>query len=305
LNLRRFFLIVASRVGESMRRLSILCRVLVTLAAGVAVAAHPLAPQVALAFDDDWDDDDDGDDWDDWDDEGEDEEYQPPVTSGGLYTKRTYPIAELERPLTLIGGMAEIRLGIDIDLSNEQAFENWRGVLEGRYGLLDHLELQFGADFKLVGEVPGRDAGITLGVENAIVYDLVNFRALVDMPLSPDFKFDLAFGFPFRYRYKDKVGIVALDKLMTIHTDGRKPDLTVGVGGIAQPVKEFAVIVRGEVIVSEFNFDESIAIPLTAAAQFSPANLFDIGLEFTFANVNLEGGRFASRFLLLYAQARF
>jgi hypothetical protein len=286
-----------------MRRLSI---VMLSLAVGVVLAAQPLVlPRAALAFDDD-DDDDGGDDFDDWDDDEGEEEYQPPVTSGGLFTKRTYPIAELERPLTVIGGMFELRLGIDIDLSNEQAFENWRGVLEGRYGIFDHLELQFGADFKLVGDVPGRDAGITLGVENAIAYDLVNFRFLVDMPLSPDFKFDLAFGFPFRYRYKDKVGLIALDKLMTIHTDGRKPDLTLGIGGIVQPVKPFAVILRGEVIVPEFNFDDSIAIPVTAAAQFTPVNLFDIGLEFSFRNVKPPAGSpFDARFLLLYAQARF
>ena len=43
---------------------------------------------------------------DDSGDEGADsaDKDQPPVTAGGLYTKQTFPISQIERPLTLIKG---------------------------------------------------------------------------------------------------------------------------------------------------------------------------------------------------------
>ena len=276
--------------------------VLVLLLASAAVAA-PEWVSSAYAQDDDDDDDDD--------------DPQPPVTSGGLFTKASFPVAELERPLTLIGGMFQIRAGLNVDISNENAFEAFRLDLLAAYGIRDWSEIQFGVDINAAKSSP--DVDLLLAYEASIAYDLVNFRIGVDLiigaaPLPDDTgmitgdksnAFDIFFGFPFRYKPKPQIGIIALDKLMTIHTSS-KPDLTVGLGLVFQAAPPVALILRADAIVTEFNFDKSIRIPATAAVQFSPNNKFDLGLEFTFFNLNTEDPLkpFDQRFLRLFGQLR-
>jgi hypothetical protein len=299
-------------------RFSLLLRLgLIAALVPVMVSAPALSP-VAHA----WDDDDDDDGYDD-DEDGPDED-QPPVTAGGLYTKQTYPITELERPLTLIKGMFEVRGGIDIDMSAKTAFEVWRTRVDARYGLQDNFELQAGFDALLAGTIAtGNRFALYGGIEAAIAYDLVNFRVLAVMPVDPEFQFDIVLGFPFRYKVKPNVAIIALDKLMTIHTHSvpkvddpedpdpdfdpdsteiAKPDLTVGVGIVMQLMPDLAVLLRGEITIPRFDTD-FIAIPVTAALQFSPKNNVDIGGEFTFGNIKAEN-TFDSRFLLLFARLR-
>jgi hypothetical protein len=274
---------------------------------GFATVLHAF-PSSAWAQDDDDDDDDDDDGGGGGgDDDDDDETPQPPVTSGGLYTKKTWPITELERPLTVIGGMFEARAGIDIDVSKDTAFEIWRAKLDARYGVKDFLELQGGLSAVLTGDIAaGSLFSMYGGFESSIMYDLVDFRFLVELPLDPEFKFDMTFGFPFRYKPKPNVAIIALDKIMTIHTDGAKPDLTIGVGLIFQVIKNFAVLGRGEVTIPQFNTDV-IIIPATVAFQFSPNNKFDLGGEFTLGNLKVSDPvkPWDQRSLLLYLQARF
>ena len=121
---------------------------------------------------------------------------------------------------------------------------------------------------------------------------------------NPEAAFDLAVGFPVRWRPSPKLAVIAVDKLMTIHTDGRKPDLTVGVGLVYQIIPKLAALVRGEVTLFEFDTEQDPQVPATAALQFSPARKLDLGLEFTFGNVANEAGPLDDRFLLLYAQTR-
>ncbi|WP_045118372.1 hypothetical protein [Haliangium ochraceum] len=292
--------------------------------------------------DDDWDDEeDDDDDWGEEEEEFEDEEenedgyVQPPVTAGGLYTKKTYPVAALSRPLTVIEGMVEVRGGIDIDVSDETAFEVFRFKADARYGIADHVELQAVFDLLLSGEpvytsypTPEFEAG--LGIEGGLYYDMVHFRAVgavvsrkpftivegdpddpdsedmlvVDPNAESETGFDLILGFPFRYRFKPEIAIIALDELMTIHFGGGKPDLNVGVGGVYQLIPQAAVIARAELYVPQFD-TRLLTVPLTAAAQFSPNNQFDLGLEFTLpVDVRDEDNRFSQRSVLIYAQAR-
>jgi hypothetical protein len=263
-------------------------------------------PTSAWAQDDDDDDDDDGGGGGGGGDDDDDDADQPPVTSGGLFTKSTYPVAELQRPLTVIGGMFEARGGIDIDVSKDTAFEIWRAKLDLRYGIKDFIEAQAGLSAVLAGDVTTSLFDIYAGLESSIAYDLVDFRFLVQMPLDPQAKFDMAFGFPFRYKPKPNVAIIALDKIMTIHTDGAKPDPTIGVGLIFQVVEKFAVLGRGEVTIPQFNSD-IIVIPATVAFQFSPSNKFDLGGEFTLGNLKVSDPvkPWDQRSLLLYLQGRF
>jgi hypothetical protein len=329
--------------------------VLVLLLTPALVAAPAfMAGGVAVAQDDEEDEDEDSDDEDDEDsgdeddedsdDEGEEEddfegedeeeeeeeegEPQPPVTAGGMFTKKSYPVAELERPLTVIQGMFEVRGGIDIDVSDETAFELFRLKLDGRYGLADHVELQAFIDFLISGDrslllppapVEGEDVGgvivpvgqFGVGLEGALYYDMVHFRSAAALTILPggvdgeedDFGFDLILGVPFRYRIKPQIAIIALDEIMTIHSD-RKPDLTVGVGGVFQVIPQAALTARAEVFVPEFN-TKFVTVPLTAAAQFSPNNQFDIGIEFTLpVDVRNEETRFSKRSALLFVQTR-
>lgn len=329
--------------------------VLVLLLTPALVAAPAfMAGSVAVAQDDeeedeDSDDEDSGDDEDEdsGDDEseeeddfeGEDEEEeeeeeegepQPAVTAGGMFTKKTYPVAELERPLTVNEGTFEVRGGIDIDVSDETAFELFRLKLDGRFGLADHVELQAVIDFLISGDralllppapVEGEDevGGVTLpvglfglGFEGALYYDMVHFRSIAALTLLPsgvdgeedDFGFDLILGVPFRYRIKPQIAIIALDEIMTIHLAGGKPDLTVGVGGVFQVIPQLALTARAEIFVPAFN-TKFVTVPLTAAAQFSPNNQFDIGIEFTLpVDVRNEETRFSKRSALLFVQTR-
>lgn len=333
--------------------------VLVLLVTPALVAAPALmASSVAVAQDDedededsededsededseDEDSEDEGDDEseeeDDFDSEEDEEEEedeegdpQPPVTAGGMFTKKTYPVAELERPLTVNQGMFEIRGGIDIDVSDETAFELFRLKLDGRFGVADHVELQAFIDFLISGDralllppapVEGEDdvGGVIVpvgqfgvGFEGALYYDMVHFRSAAALTILPagadgeedDFGFDLILGVPFRYRIKPQIAIIALDEIMTIHSD-RKPDLTVGVGGVFQIIPQAALTARAEVFVPEFN-TKFVTVPLTAAAQFSPNNQFDIGIEFTLpVDVRNEETRFSKRSALLFVQTR-
>lgn len=298
-----------------------LVRLGLVFSASLAASTVPLP---AWAQDDDEEEEDDEDEDEEEEDdeeeeEEEDDEDQPPVTAGGLYTKETYPLAELERPLTITKGLTEVRLGIDVDVSAATAFEKWGLGFNARHGLEDNVEIQ--ADLRTdLNDFSSFRFGAAL--EAAIAYDLINVRLGIAVPYSKpagategDVGFDFELGFPFRYAPKPQVGIVALDTLMTINTDS-KPDLTPSVGVIVQPLPMLAIKLQGQIIIVDFNTDaDNFRIPVSANIQFSPNNLIDIGGEFTFPNLKpadpdgemgpAEAPNFYdSRMLLLYGQLR-
>lgn len=284
----------------------------VVLGLSSVMAAYPIT---SWAQDDDEEEEDDGGEEEEEEEEEEEDEDQPPVTAGGLFTKQTYPQAEIERPLTITKGMAEVRVGIDIDVSAETAFENWGVGFDGRYGFEDNVEGQFHFRSDL-NNFDSLDVGAA--VEASIVYDLVDFRLGLAVPVrkdamdNTDTNIDFEIGFPFRYAPKPQVAIIALDTFMTINTEG-KPDLTPSVGIIVQPVPMLAIKLHGKVIIVDFNTEAgNFQIPVSANIQFSPTNLIDIGGEFTFPNlkpaedpVTMEAPNFYDqRMLLLYGQLR-
>ncbi|MGE5184964.1 MAG: hypothetical protein ACM31C_23005 [Acidobacteriota bacterium] len=136
--------------------------------------------------DDDSDDsDDDSDDSDDsggkddsgGDDSGDDSDSdsdkdQPPVTAGGLYTINTYPVRELERPLTITKGVTQLRLGLGTDLSAKGAFDSVGASIEGVYGLKDNFELIGG----LTSAYNFNQFNFYAGFEGSLVYDVVDIR---------------------------------------------------------------------------------------------------------------------------------
>jgi hypothetical protein len=352
-------------------RLALLVRLALAGASALALVVTPRLDGVRPAWSQD-DDEDEGDDEDDGkeggageeeEDEDEDEEGaaededQPPVTAGGLYTKKTYPVGENLRPLTLNKGMFELKGGFNMDLNALHAFETWRLPIEARFGLADHVELQGGVDFMLVKNEADKqsyldfgepllpsfdDVVITLGLEAALYYNVVDFRVALEVPINSDGKggdpmnnpltddngldppskadVGIVVGVPFRLVPKKQLAIVALDKIFTVHTlSGSKPDLNAAIGVVIMPVDIVSITLRGEFVVPEFNTNFLI-IPASAAVQFSPNNKIDLGLEFTFASLKLSKSdealnnnddetddvtAFSRRFLQLYLQARF
>jgi hypothetical protein len=331
-------------------------RLALILIAGVSAGVFPilgplaraLGPTLAWAQDDDDDDDDGGDDdddeGDDDDDGGDDEEEeededQPKVTAGGLFVLKTYPISEIERPLTMTEGISEGKLGIGFDISNKTAFKSFGASLDFRYGYKDNVELQAG--FKAIYNFASFE--IYAALEAGIVYDFLDFRVapVITRPssaptedmdaVSGDVGFGIDVGFPFRYAPKPQVAVVAFDSLfqfdivaddlsfdtesMTLKKDAR-PDAKPSIGIIVQPVPVFAIKLVATAQIPNFDFSQtdSIRIPAAASFQYSPKNTFDFGMEFTFNNLkppDPDGDGpaeapafFDDRFLLFYAQMR-
>ncbi len=300
----------------------------VVLAFAFGAASIPLVAADAYAEDDDdWDDDDDdgGDGEYEEDEEDEEDDYkQPPRYAGGLHTKKTWPLSYVERNLILIGGMAEVRGGLDIDISDRTAFDVWRAVAELRYGIFDNFEVHGGANFVVTGEVSPTTASgaynalFFFGMESAIAYELVNFRLTGELTYidlgGGDTNFDIGFGFPFRYRFNEKVAIYALERLMTIQTNGSDPDFSLGASVAFQAVPQLAILGSARINVADFNFkDNAVSIPASIGILFAPDRKFDLGLRFTFLNMKPvdpdpsdddEPAFYDQRSLLLFGQFR-
>src|SRR4051812_22402374 len=105
----------------------LLSRGLLVAALGLGYVAHH--ERLAYADDDDEEDDGGGDEGAGKGDEGEGDDTeeevdkdQPDVTAGGLFTMATYPLREIERPLTMTQGITQGRVSLGTDLSAKGAF---------------------------------------------------------------------------------------------------------------------------------------------------------------------------------------
>ncbi|MCW5804530.1 MAG: hypothetical protein KIT31_19320 [Deltaproteobacteria bacterium] len=294
---------------------------LLLLAVGyVAWHGQEKAVYASTASDDDdggggGDDDDDGgakSGGDDDDDDGADKE-QPAVTAGGLYTMKTFPIRELDRPLTITRQIGQLRLGLGTDVSAGTAFESVGVSLEGIYGLQDNFMLLGG----FTSAYNFDQFAVYGGFEGALAYDLIDFRAALrvsrslgvdsmGVPTAGAISGGIDIGFPFRYVAKPEIAIVALNTLMSIDFDS-KPDLRPSIGIATNPIPPVSLVVFATLVIPDFNTDaDNLQIPATARIQFSPNQKFDIGGEFTFLNLKPPSGNFIdNRFLTFYIQSRF
>ncbi len=299
--------------------LSKILRLSLALVAGSTVALYPVLDNASPAWADEDDEDEDEDDKDkDKDDEGEgegeeeeveDDPDQPPVTSGGLFTIKTYPQGELQRPLTLTKGITELRGGIGFDISNETAFETFGLSFDGRYGYQDNVELQAGFSGIKNFDVISAYAAF----EGSIVYDFIDFRTGFSIDIVPGTtRVGIPIGFPFRYAPKPQVAVVALETAFQIQFDG-KPDATPNVGIVVQPLPMLALVVKASLVIPEFNFKvDNIVVPASFAIQLSPNNKLDAGMDFRFSNlkpaadpVTMTTPKFYDdRFVLFFGQIR-
>ena len=298
-------------------------RLSLALVAGLAATLYPVAVPgdhaTAWADDDEEDEDDEDGEGKGDDEEGEEEEEeeeedpdQPPITAGGLYTIKTYPQGEIQRPLTLTEGITELRGGIGFDISNKTAFESFGLSFDGRYGMKDNLELQAGFSGIKNFDVISAYAAF----EGSIVYDLVDFRTGFSIDVSPDTtRVGIPIGFPFRYAPKPQVAVTALETAFQIQFDG-KPDATPSFGVVVQPAPIVALLVKASLVIPEFDFTAAnISVPASFAVQLSPNNKLDAGMEFRFGNLKLPEGTdidgdgmpdkfYDDRFLLFFGQIR-
>jgi len=186
---------------------------------------------------------------------------QPPITAGGLFTMKTYPVSEILRPLTMTQQIGQFRLGLGTDLSAKGAFGSFGLSLETIYGVTDN--------FSVIGGITDaynfKQFGIYAGFEGALAYDVVDIRlaanlhrnAIADyaifcnppavpgeMPVggacrnasatqdnlpsgnfeAGDLKFSLDLGFPFRYSFTPEIAIVALQTLISIDFNSAQRD---------------------------------------------------------------------------------
>ncbi len=230
-------------------------RLLLALSLGLGVIAlrvpHAHAAGAGEEDEEEGDDEggDEGDDEGDFDDsEDEDPKSQPPVTAGGLFTMKTYPIRELERPLTMTQKITQLKVSLGTDLSAKGAFATGGLSLEGVYGVHDN--------FMLVGGFTNaynlKQFSIYFGFEGALAYDVFDIRlaanlhrfaiprfcgsdpdapttCTADTAALPSGNYDAAgtqfsvdLGFPFRYSFTPQIAIVALQTLVTIDFNGQE-----------------------------------------------------------------------------------
>lgn len=283
------------------------------LAAATIGTTWPISIPAAYADDDEEEEEDEEDESED--EEGEEaDEGQPPVTAGGLFTLKTYPVNELLRPLTMTKGITQLRAGLGVDVSAKTAFESVGVSLEGEYGLEDHFTLRGG--FTSAYNI--KQFNVYAGIEGALAYDFIDFRleAAIRRPaaavegdqIAGKTEVAVDLGFPFRYAAKPEIAIVALDTLMTINFDS-KPDLTPSLGIATNPIPAVSIVVFAKLIIPEFDTEaDNFVVPATGRVQFSPSQKLDLGAEFTFLNLKppeATGKKFFDdRFLTLYAAFR-
>jgi hypothetical protein len=253
---------------------------------------------------------------------------QPVATAAGVYSLETYPNREIDRTLLQPAGVIEVRPELFIDMSKGRTFETWVLRLLGEYGLSDTMELQAGANAitfisqkETVGEVEieaPKPVSLFAAIEIALAYDVVDFRGGVEIPVNPDFLLDIVLGLPIRWRLSSAIAILALEKILTIHTikpegadETPKPDLTISVGGLFQAMEKLALIVRAEIILPGFETGEEFRrVPLEVDLQYTVSNMLDLGLALRLENFLAKDTAdkvvpFDNRSLALFARIRF
>ena len=199
--------------------------------------------------------------------EGEDDKDQPPVTAGGLFTMKSFPVRENSRPLTMTEGITQIRAGLGTDLSAKGAFGSFGLNLEAAYGMKDNFTLIGG----LTDAYNFKAYGLYFGFEGSLVYDMLDIRVAANLhrnaiphfenfcspataadPMNPSApgmcgaganaalvslpngkyeaggtKFSIDLGFPFRYAIKPEIAIVALQTLISIDFNSVDKDHTI------------------------------------------------------------------------------
>ena len=232
--------------------------------------------------------------------EDTDDKDQPAVTSGGLFTMKSFPVRELDRPLTITQQVTQVRGGIGTDVSNKGAFESVGLNLEALYGYRDNFMLVGG----LTSAYNFQQFNIYGGFEGALAYDLLDIRLAARIGRAAtnvstnmnevDYqggstKFSVDIGFPFRYVARPEIAIIALNTLMSIDFNsgetettvddgmggtittksgnGIKPDLNPSLGIATNPVAPLSVVLFATLQVVDFDFTNKLSVPRRRASS--------------------------------------
>lgn len=256
-----------------------------------------------------------GDDEEETEDANKPDADQPKYTAGALWRRDTYSSNEVERPLNLTGGMVEGRLDLLTDIAKGHSFKTFTLRLAGRYGFTDTLEFDAGANLTLAAPEGGsKPKSIFVAVQQSILHDLLAGRLEIQLPVDPDVLFDVALGFPLKFRLvPDKIAIEALEQILIIHfakpsgvENTPKPDINIAVGGVFQILDNLAARVRASVILNLDDTSLSV-VPIEVDIQFTPINLIDFGLFARLENLNAKDPikPFDERSLGLFIRARY
>src|SRR5262245_54988191 len=179
------------------------------------------------------------------DDDEEADKDQPPVTAGGLYTIKTYPVREIGRPLTMTQRLTQLKVSTGTDLSAKGAFTSGGLSLEAVYGARDNFTVIGG----FTNAYNMKQFSVYGGFEASLLYDVVDIRLAANLhrfaearlcgevssdqvcvgvdPTLPSGKFSpsgiqfsIDLGFPFRYSFTPEIAIVALQTLISIDFNG-------------------------------------------------------------------------------------
>lgn len=223
---------------------------------------------------------------------------QPLVTAGGNYALVNYPLSEVERTLLIPQGVIEAELLYQADLSKDIAFDTNTLTLFARYGVTQLVNAR--AAFTFDATSPDSAEGVSkdktkilfLEGEAAIVYDLVDVRAGIDVDFTSSDRtlFDINVGLPVKYRLSNKLALIGLERILTIHTKARvdggstTPDLNISLAGELVLIPPLAIILRATLQLVNADGDNR-SLPIDLTVQYSVARQFDIGLGLTLTNV--------------------
>jgi len=212
---------------------------------------------------------------------------QPLVTAGGNYSVENEPKSEVDRTLLEADGALELRLDWHANLDSGVEFKTHNLDLLARYGITQTNEGRAEFNFTAAhADTVAKTNRLTLEDEQAIVYDLLDVRAGIDVPLDPDTTVDIALGLPFKYRFTNKIAILGLERIIAIHTKSGSgsPDLTLTLAGEAQIIPELVLIVRPQIFLLNASGDAK-DLSVEAAIQYTVSQQIDIGFRLILSNL--------------------
>ncbi len=224
-------------------------------------------------------------------------------TSGvGPFSKANYPSDEIDRPLTLPGGMVEV--GLDIAYSKINILgtsaDATAAAFTASYGLGNKIELGVGTS---LGIDPDFEWGENLGVSvGYLAHDTKNLdvRPGISTGLSFAEGADTFSGFSLdaftRFKLNNAIAITAGRGLIDIRTsDPSYVDADVNVGLLVQAIPKLAITIDTQLASLAISGDGNDTthlgdvIPVTIRAAYTPQPKLDVGVTVSFPSVEDAG----------------
>lgn len=138
------------------------------------------------------------------------------------YTKGTYPIEAIDRPLTLAASQFEISLDVPVEAIGADGGPFMTQVLRAGYGVTTDLQIgvAYGIGLELLNPPEGAkafEAGKAFSLDAAHTILPGNLAAQLSLPFYADpFAWSVSLGVPFRVKITDKIAFVGGQDLVAI-----------------------------------------------------------------------------------------